>query len=201
MVVMNIGNKIKITLFICFFNLNIFAQECFCYKNVLFKEINSLTIVLDDYIPNHAIDKSIILVDYKKSDSLNVFRILETLDVLELFYKKPDCFLKYAEKMIYVYTENYALRKDSIFLEQVFQETLKSLKLTNAKTIVSWKNDSIIFLKNIPVNATIFDPIPIEYRIKDTIILKKEIYYDMIYPEIEEPKGIIFNLRKKDYSN
>ena len=152
----------------------------------------------------------IILIDYKKDKDTIVLSILESIDTYELFYRYPTCYFLDKKDIVYIYTSSYANSRDSVFLAKALDDTQRQLYYNPRKQLdyrrktgkelvfrsvrddVVWKSDSIkrgnaiISYKEVPM----FDPVPVEYKIKDHGIVSKRHGRRMIFPDISAPKGV-----------
>jgi hypothetical protein len=143
--------------------------------------------VLDNYIDRSNKKDVTILIDYMTNDSVDIFRLNGSLDGLELVYKKPDCFLYYRNNLIYLYTENYYTKKDTIWLNTVLFETMKFYRDLEIK--INWENDSISkFSFSLYCE---YDPSIIEYKIYNGEIIEQKFCTEMLYPKTGKPKGIL----------
>ena len=133
------------------------------------------------------------------NDSIDIFRLNGSMWSFEMFFKKPDCFFYHRDNIVYLYTENYANKKDTIWLNTVLLETLKLsgrsgktiIDWSNDRTIIDWSKDSIIALPSFTTNyMETYDPIIIEYKIYKGEIIEEKDCNEMLYPHTGKPKGI-----------
>lgn len=183
---MNSLNRFYSLLVLYLLSFDVYCQEINCYNANIDVNNCELLKIIEEYNLDNL--EKLLLIDYKKSDSINIYRVVGSIQWYEIFFKKPDCYLKHQNIIAYIYTENYYYLKDSIWLSQVFNETLNLFDISNA--VVSWENDSIIKIGNVLVKVISYDPIIYEYHVYNGKILKKIIKPDMIYPSISYPKGI-----------
>jgi hypothetical protein len=168
----------------------LFSQEINCAKSIGFHEKNDLLVAVNEY-NNMVIEKSIILVDFIIiNDTINVFYILGSKDIFTLFYKKPDCYFIYNKSIVYIYTSSYTQLKDSIWLQNLFDETRNILCDTSGEINIFWLNDSVADKRTNIYFEGIYEPWVVEYQVSNGIILKKIDHDSMYYPYISYPRGI-----------
>ena len=195
-------NKIlSIILIFAYAPIILMAQEkikCEC-DSIDLKFSDNLYTVIDKNINYFKSKNEIILVDYMSNDSIDIFRLNGSMWSFELFYKKPDCFFHHRDNIVYLFTENYANKKDTIWLNTVLLETLKLsgrsgktiIDWPKDRTIIDWSKDSIIALPSLFTNsAETYDPIIIEYKMYKGEIIEEKDCNEMLYPNTGKPKGI-----------
>ncbi len=185
------GTDIKILTFIfleIITNLLIYSQDLVCYKSCGFKSKVDLLSAVGDYASDDHMPNSIILVDYSKNDSLNLFRIVGSLEVFEILFKKPDCYLIFNKNIVYLYTGSYVKEKDSVWLEMVFNKTRDILQFP--KVSISWRNDSVLKIDGPVLSKVKYSPVVTEYQVYKGVILRKNYFENMLYPDISKPKGV-----------
>ena len=177
--------------FLCLFFLiceTLNSQSLNCNLGMSSQANANLLVAYNEYVTNYPINYSIVLIDYvQQQDSFSFFRICSSKEIFELFYKKPDCYFLDKTNIAYLYTKDYYQKKDTVWLNKVFQETRKILKSPDIK--VFWKNDSILSIEGYFI-AEIYDPVIVEYQVLNEKIVKKYICEKMSYPDIDCPKGI-----------
>jgi len=186
---MDIGSKYIVFVLVTFLVANrLNAQELNCFDSIQNVNEQVLMLVVNDYLKADTIDSSILLIDYTQCDSLDVFRIVGSHDIFELFYKKPDCYLKYRNSMVYLFTNKYFEKKDTIWLDSVFYNTIMLFNYSNAEVL--WAKDSIMNIEGYGIFYSEYTPSIVEYRILEGEILERNICSKMLYPSISKPKGI-----------
>jgi hypothetical protein len=168
--------------------------------------------VYSDYQIKNPMNNGIILIDIKKDDKLIYYNVLLSVNPLEIFYKKPDCYFIDNERIVYIYTENYSQSKDSLYLYNLFNCTLTVLNQTNYKdsfncnvvdeqnfnfNYISWYNDSIKTLKGVKFQAKeLFnDRLPLQYEFRNDKLYYIKTVQKVLYPDTSYPKGV--NLFRK----
>jgi len=207
---MDIKNKILgLTLAFCYTPFILIAQEkikCEC-DSIDLKFRDNLYTVVDKNINEFSSKNEIILVDYMSNDSIDIFRLNGSIFSFELFYKKPDCFFLHRDNIVYLFTENYANKKDTIWLNTVLLETLKFFRgsgttafffRSSKATIIDWSKDSIISLPYYYIEL-LYDPIIMEYKMYKGEIIEEKDCNEMLYPDTGEPKGILDLRKNYDY--
>lgn len=186
---MDTGNKVLIFIFLGIFtNCMLYSQELICFKSCEFKSKVDLLSAVGDYVSDDPMPNSIVLVDYSKIDSISLFRIVGSLEVFEILFKEPDCYLMFNKNIVYLYTESYVKEKDSVWLEMVFNKTRDILHFP--KVSIFWRNDSVLKIDE-PVLAKVrYSPVVAEYQVYNGVILKKNYCEKMLYPDISKPKGV-----------
>lgn len=186
---MDIGNKILIFIALGLsFSFALSAQRINCYESVNFYKRADLNKAIADYVMEDPMPNHLILVDFTEKDSISIFRIVGSLQVFEMLYKKPDCYFIHKNNMVYLYTDSYAQDKNALWLECVFQKTRE---LLNYKDIaISWKNDSILEIEGSFILSSEYSPVITEYHVCNGKILSKSYRCKMFYPDISEPKGV-----------
>lgn len=182
-----------------------------CCKECSFDTLDVMTAYNDFILSSDTTSYSkIILIDYKKDKDTIILSILESIDTYELFYRYPTCYFLDKKDIVYIYTSSYANSKDSVFLSKVLDNTQRQMYYNPRKQLdyrrktgkelvfrsvsddVVWKSDSIkrentiISYKEVPI----FDPVPVEYKIKDHCIISKRYGKRVIFPDISVPKGV-----------
>ena len=192
--------KILFLLVFIFFKIGFFAQESFNCESIDFIKTKELFTAIDKKINYFKIKNVIILVDYKREDSIDIFRINGSMDPFELFFKKPDCFCHYRDNLVYLYTENYANQKDTVWLNSVLLETVYFFDILDIT--INWSNDSILSLIGLPTIRFNYDPIPIEFKVYNGDVIDQNYPKNMLYPKTGKHNGIkiieeIINERRK----
>jgi len=200
------SNKLLI-LGICFiFKIPLSAQEFNwnCNGSINFQKDKDLLVSLQHY-NQYKSTGGIFLIDYVPHDDTSVFFILEDMDMFALFYKKPDCFSFYNKNIIYLYTPLYTQPKDTLWLQQLFDLTIVTLRQIIGEVHISWANDSIL-TKNISLMYPVsFEPLYVEYHVYNGTIAKRishplrDYFYKMYYPDTGYPKGIYNKYDKIKY--
>ena len=184
-------NKIlSIILFFGCASAVLMAQEkikCEC-DSIDLKFRDNLYAVIDKNINEFNSKNEIILVDYMSNDSIDIFRLNGSIFSFELFYKKPDYFFHHRDNLVYLYTENYANKKDTIWLNSVLLETLEFFKGSGV-TKVDWAKDSIIKLPYYFIEMS-YDPTIMKYKVYNGEIIEEKYCNEMLYPNTGRPKGI-----------
>lgn len=202
--------------------LIICSQQMNCNNNNQ-PDLKLIKNVLSDYIKSEEPDTGIIiLVEYKQKDNFTtICTILESNNHYELFYRKPQCYFIESGRIIYVITDKAESIADTVFLDNLFYETLKTLYYSNNATIkncckengkdntlihgsyrVSWYNDSIMSMKGIlsTMKFMSFDPIPFQYIVVKGEIESKKHVDRVLFPDISTPKGTSdYYFRKSPY--
>ena len=175
--------------------------------------VDSISVMLgySDFVKSEYPSERIILIDYLTIDSSFILNITESLNVFEVFYRKPDFYFidERQNNIVYIHTQHYSEAKDTLTLARLFDETQKTLyyndewilrkfnstgetiRYESLKKHVNWKNDSIKCSECIPMYAIAmsFEPIPIQYTIINNKIINKQFVEKVIYPDISKPKG------------
>jgi hypothetical protein len=208
------GNMKRIHLILTMLLINILiicSQHINCNNNnqIDFSIINS---VLSDYIESEEPDSGIIiLLEYKqKNEFTTILTVLESINHYELFYRKPKCYFIESNRIIYVITDESENKVDTIFLDNLFYETLKTLYYSNSKIVenccsksmrdntliknsyrVNWCNDSILSMKGVVASLKYmsFDPIPVQYILIKGKIESKNYVKKVLFPDYGIPKG------------
>ena len=134
------------------------------------------------------------LIDIIEKSEFNELYIFPTRYIFEIMFKRPDCYFKWNDIIVYLYTEDYLHVDDSVWLKNVLTETHQVLGTPDFK--VSWANDSVIepiwntgeYNKITPTYH--YDPILLKYTIKNGTIRSKEVVDKLYYPDNRKPKGI-----------
>lgn len=173
-------NRYIILLIVSCLNCNLFSQSFDCYTSdsILSKDI---IVAYKDFVTSFNVSNSIVLIDYIKNGSFSTLKMINSKEFYEIFYKRPNCYFKSDTNIAYLFTKHYTDEKDTLWLNQVFIETLKVFpKLNEIK--VNWKNNSILSFKR-DVKATVYDPPVVEYEIENGIILKRSFSNKMFFPD------------------
>lgn len=197
-------NMVINSLFIFMFG-NLFSQtnmEINCVFDCKLTDSQKVDIAMvykDFSQANYGKNEIFFLVDVVEKDSVNEFYILSSLSIFEALYKRPDCYFKDNEKIVYIFTKDYTQVTDSVWLSKILTETHKTLGTPDFH--VSWSNDSII--AEIPgtgvMSVYTYDPLPFKYVVKNGVICSKEIVYQMYYPDDRKPKQIQLYFRTWPY--
>jgi hypothetical protein len=183
------GNKLIFIAMLLGSGVNLsYAQDIHCYNNLKSPNKEELLLVLNDYICQDKSESNIILVDFYQVDTLNLYRLLGSMEVWEILYKTPDCYFTYENHIVYLYSESYAQPKDSIWKGNLLSLTCKVLSHPGIK--VQWSNDSIIGIEA-PFYEVIYDPIVIEYKVSKGIVVSSTICDNMFYRDTGAPKGVV----------
>jgi hypothetical protein len=164
---------------ICLTN-NLLSQSFDCYKSdsILTKDV---IVAYNDFVSRFNVRSSIVLIDYTNNDTISLMRIVNSQEFYEILYKRPDCFFKSDSNIAYLHTKLYKNFKDTIWLNNIFQESLKILPSIHDVKI-SWKDNSILFLES-EIKVSTYDPAIVEYKIRNGIILNRVFSKKMIFPD------------------
>jgi hypothetical protein len=185
---MNSNIKIFFVVIIFFvINISLFAQKKINCENIEFSKKDYLLDIIDKYLDGDP-EKIIVLVDYLSKDSIDIFRLNGSMEPFELFYKKPDCFFHYRNNVVYLFTENYKNKKDTVWLNHVLQETINLYGFSEAT--INWAKDSIVSVNGHWILCCDYDPWIIEYKIYNGEIIEQNFCTEMLYPPTGNPKGI-----------
>lgn len=186
---MSIGNKLIFIVMLLGSVVNIsYAQDIHCYNNLKSPIREELLLVLNDYICQDQSEAIIILVDFYQVDTLNLYRLLGSMEVYQILYKTPDCYFTSENHIVYFYSENYTQQKDSTWKGNLLSLTCKVLSHPGIK--VQWINDSITGIEA-PFYKVIYDPVIIEYKVSKGKIVSRTICDKMLFPDTGAPKGVI----------
>ncbi len=186
---MIIGNRrILFNVGILLLTLNLYSQELKCFDNIDYNQTEDLVVVLDDYINIDSKFQSILLVDFCPHDSSNIFRVTSSLNAFELFYKKPDCYWIYKNKIVYLFTDSH-VTKDSLWLNKVLERTTDILDYPNVEVL--WKADSIIDVFGYATIGPDYSPPIMEYQIKTGVVERRKLCKKMLFPDTGKPKGVM----------
>lgn len=158
--------------------------------------ISDIEIVIENFrqIDGGGKNEKFLLIDIVENDNSNEFYILATRYFFEIMFKRPDCYFKYNDTIVYMYTKDYIHVEDSTWLKKILTETSQVLGAPDFK--VSWINDSIIEpiqgtgdVDNI-IPAYRYHPFLYKYIIKNRKICSKEVIQKVYYPDNRKPKGM-----------
>ena len=174
-------------------NENVFSQKLNCCCDNIVPKVNEkeIFLVYNDYNRSEIGVPRIILIDYYKKDTFNIYRVTESDthdEILEIIFKKPDCYVNYDTNIVYVYPLSYYQQKDTLWLNTVFEDTKTVLNYPIAS--VSWANDSVISLEKILSFIGEIHPDITEYIISNGKIIKKTYCNNMLFPDLYTPKGV-----------
>lgn len=182
------GNRFILILGVLFSVLNIYSQELSCFDIEYCGLEADVIVAIEDYCKADSEIPSILLIDsYMKDSVLHIFRITSSLDIFELFYKNPDCYLSYKNKIGYLFTGSSS-DKDSIWLNKILSMTIKLLDFPQIK--VNWERDSITDILGYITIGPDYSPPIIEYTVYKEEIMNKTICKKMYFPNTGEPKGV-----------
>lgn len=182
-----IRTTVFLTLFVIF-GYNISAQELDCYSDCIQLNYDEIFFITTDYLVEDPSDSIIILIDFSRRDTLNIYRVLGTNEAFTIFYKSPDCYTIYRNSIIYVFTENYNEPKESVWKELVFSQTCRFLNFPHIK--VNWMSDSIEAIDGSFSDYGQYDPVAYEYIFRNGMLISKSVCDKMLYPETGNLKGI-----------
>lgn len=170
--------------------------NCVGNRSLSFELVSDIETAFKDFVQTDAGGKNekFILIDLVKKNEFNEIYLFSTRYIFEIMFKRPDCYFKCNDRIVYLYTEDYIHVNDSNWLKNVLTDTRQILGVPDFK--VSWANDSVIgpikdtgdFSKITPIYH--YDPIPLKYIIKNGKIYSKEIVSKLYYPDNRRPKGI-----------
>lgn len=191
------------------------SQQINCRHNEQ-TDLSLIRLVLSDYIKSKKPDYGIIIrVEYLQKDKCTtIFSILESISHYELFYRKPQCYFIESDRIIYIITDKVATESDTVFFDNLFYDTLKTLYYSNKIRLnendkeniltrdsyrVSWYNDSIISMKGVAtfMKYEAFDPTPVQYVVNEGEIKSKKYVEKVLFPDNGTPKGTIDYLFRK----
>ena len=109
---------------------------------------------------------------------------------LNCFIKNQNVFFHYRNNLVYLYTENYKQKKDTVWLNTILLETLDFFKFSGT-VLVNWSKDSIVSCEGSFLLVCEYDPIITEYRVYNKEIIEESYNLKkMLYPKTGKPKGI-----------
>lgn len=164
------------------------SQAIRCGLDITCIEKKELLNVYKHYISSENVTNKIVLIDYRKVDSFNLYRVTDSENIFEMMYKKPDCFFIKDSNICYIYTKRYLHEKDSVWLDKAFR---RSREILNAPNIdIAWSNDSVLSIRGyFHVNSE-YTPSIIEYKVYQGIIKNKKFVENMFYNVYSKPKNI-----------
>lgn len=181
----------KIFLFILiFFSTNkLCSQTIECYNQIDFYNFDNLLIVVNDYNNITKSKESVILVDYYiNENNIDYFRISWDLNILEVLYKVPSCYILLdSMPIIYLYTNKYDNISDTTWINRVLNRTIFSINMADIQydfdIEINWSNDTIFFNNfDFYFPALEYNPLIFEYKIINGEIYDKKYCNEMYYP-------------------
>lgn len=162
--------------------------------------------VCTDFIKKYAdtidsrFNKHVILVDCSTVDSVDNYVITENFEIDDLYCKRPNIYFYSEDKLVFVYTKDYSVQKDTIGYRRLLEEAYKYYGVKNSKNYV----DTILrdsTLKFTISSDTVFIPGNIHfkiinYKVKNRKILNKKVVNRMLY-NCEASERFYYNPRKK----
>lgn len=146
--------------------------------------IEKITYCCNDYIGDQT--QKIINVDISKTnDTLNIWVIDELFS--HLTSRRPDGFIRLKNNLVFLYSDNYSIEKDTVWLENLYSLS-KTYTCRTSYSMVSWK-------KNIYKNIDYINPnikeLADKYNLRYTKVESMSFKYVFV-------KGVFQN-RKMDW--
>jgi len=177
--------------------------ECIPESKQIFTNILAEDIILscNDFRSTNHPDESkhmIIYIDIKISNDTSIFRMEDSYTFYGLLMKRPDAIVKIGENLALIYSKNYKLSNDSIWLEHVYNRCKETTYETNFE-IISWKRNIYkgINYKNPEIKSNSFDVPefytrygPNKYLFVKNKLISKSISDELIHKYNWFPKGI-----------
>lgn len=187
------------------FLLPLFAQSFECileskqlYDNDLVKDI--VMCCSDVWGFDNIIDAKhmIMYIDIKVSNDTNILKIEESYSSYGLLLKRPDAIIKIGDNLALIYSKNYKLANDSIWLKHVYNMCKETTYETSFE-MISWKRNIYkrIDYKNpaIKLNGFVVPDSyhrygPNKYIFVKNILVSKSISDEIIHKYNFSPKNI-----------
>lgn len=153
-----------------------------------------------DFIKQGESMHKILIVDISTHNDTVSIWIEADYDSYILLLKRPDGFIQYKDNLAFLFTRNYSLAKDTVWLDKLYSLSKKTTVVTTY-SIVSWGKN--IFRRNKYINenfnkkyntsdpdSELYEPITYKYIFINDVFKVRKIDFEIIHPNLYIPKDI-----------